>query len=195
MMILPVLSGKTFNHNRRFPTPPRETYFDKNLIEADLGTEVGKAAVGGAAAGLLHALGLTFWFGEGSQYLKQQAAYRIPFFAGITTAFIGTRVASAKLREKDDAWCSSIAGFVAGALIGLRTGKPVRVAYSSIGLGFLAGFADNNIRIARRVLPMKHEERMQATYAALASSHPRDPFAERWKEICDRGEGEPYVEK
>ncbi|KAH6847264.1 hypothetical protein B0I37DRAFT_354030 [Chaetomium sp. MPI-CAGE-AT-0009] len=58
-------------------------------------------------------------------------------FAVTGTAFEFTRCASANLREKDDHWNHAIGGLVAGAALGLRTGRMPRI----IGFGVMTAVA------------------------------------------------------
>ncbi|KAK4124462.1 hypothetical protein N657DRAFT_571939 [Parathielavia appendiculata] len=51
----------------------------------------------------------------------------IATFTLVGGAYEFTRVASANLREKEDYWNHGIGGFVAGAVIGLRTGRMPRI--------------------------------------------------------------------
>ncbi|EAQ83208.1 hypothetical protein CHGG_09612 [Chaetomium globosum CBS 148.51] len=55
-------------------------------------------------------------------------------FAVAGTAYEFTRCASANLREKDDYWNHTLGGFVAGAALGLRTGRMPRI----LGYGVFA---------------------------------------------------------
>ncbi|KAK4032987.1 hypothetical protein C8A01DRAFT_20013 [Parachaetomium inaequale] len=61
----------------------------------------------------------------------------IATFAAAGGAFEFTRCASANLREKDDYWNHAIGGFVAGATVGLRTGRMPRI----IGYGAFTAVA------------------------------------------------------
>jgi len=64
--------------------------------------------------------------------------------AGFTAAgasFEFTRCASANLREKDDHWNHAVGGFVAGAVLGLRTGRmPLIIGYGAFTSVALAAF-------------------------------------------------------
>ncbi|KAG7293736.1 hypothetical protein NEMBOFW57_003793 [Staphylotrichum longicolle] len=61
----------------------------------------------------------------------------IATFAAVGGAYEFTRAASANLREKDDYWNHAVGGFVAGAILGLRSGRMPRI----IGYGAFASVA------------------------------------------------------
>ncbi|KAI0886509.1 uncharacterized protein GGS22DRAFT_186579 [Annulohypoxylon maeteangense] len=59
----------------------------------------------------------------------------IAMFTAVTSVYTFSKDATANLREKDDTWNTTVASFLGGATIGLRTGRVPQI------LGFGAGFA------------------------------------------------------
>ncbi|KAL1843592.1 hypothetical protein VTJ49DRAFT_875 [Mycothermus thermophilus] len=83
----------------------------------------------------------------------------IAIFAAAGGSFEFTRAASANLREKDDHWNDGIAGFVAGAIIGLRSGRfPRIVGWSTMTAAAAATYAYAGGSLVGYLKPTGEEE-------------------------------------
>ncbi|KAJ3239722.1 hypothetical protein HDU81_005438 [Chytriomyces hyalinus] len=172
-------------HVRAHSGTPREPIFATHLLEASFVGEAIKGVVVAAPVGAAYGAAKAWWFnfpmGQGLGLMGSNAGV----FGCLTGIYLGTSVFAAHLRGKDDIWNAPIAGFVSGAVVGMRAGSLKKIVFyssaaSTVSLWgqFFANEYRNNF----------HKSRFFKKQDAppVFAGNPRDQYKDRWAAIQAR---------
>ncbi|KAJ3033923.1 hypothetical protein HK097_004677 [Rhizophlyctis rosea] len=166
-----------------------------NPLESDPMREGVKAVAVGAVTGPIHSLVLGWYLDPKTmlEYVKRDALRRGGLYAMVGGAFIYTRAALAQTREKNDLWNIWGAASVSGVIMGLRAGHPGRFFFRALFMPAVFTFMYSTFMTLEYGSTMRMEDKIAYRQTGFTRIPKRDPYAERWKAIVARGDGEPYV--
>ncbi|KAJ3155707.1 hypothetical protein HDU86_004176 [Geranomyces michiganensis] len=155
-------------------------FFEQHILEASASSEAVKAGAVGAVVGGTASAAFGWWIGLPKGQLFGEAGRNSAFFAAAAAAFYGTKTVLAQARNKDDMWNGPAGAAVAGVMLGLRSGRVMKVVAHGLLLPTLVAFSEWYAYSMPEGLNRTKTDRHDSGFFQWPR---RDPFAERWAEL------------